>query len=148
MIDLLDLIERMRAALDSAPSYTEEALAAEVGASPAAPVFQEALRALDDRMEILVDPASRTVRGRRRFTAQVVEALGDGNPATLADLRKALDVEGAALADVLGWLRREGRVDVADADDGRTVRLKRGHSGPRPLQGADGSAQDAGGAGA
>jgi hypothetical protein len=133
MAEILHLLESLRAALDSAPCFTEDELAARAGVDKASGAFQAALRLLDDRLEILVDPAVRTIRGRRRLTAAVVEALADGAPTTQCALRETLDVGTAALADVVGWLQREGRVEVLVVEGVEKVRLKRGHSGPKAL---------------
>ena len=132
MTQVLALIERLREALQEAPSYTEEALAAKVRTPAASLEFRQALRVLDDRMEILVDAATRTVRGRRRLTAHVLESL-TGGPRTQAELRAATGAWTAAIADVVGWLVKEGRVDIsADAGGVERVRLKRGQSGAQP----------------
>jgi hypothetical protein len=130
MSDLLSVIEALRAALDAAPSWTEADLARRVGADPADADFRAALRRLDDRLEILVDPSTRTLRGRRRLTADVVDALANRGPMATSDLKAALIVETAPLAEVLGWLQREGRVECVVVGTDERYRMRRGISGP------------------
>jgi Mn-dependent DtxR family transcriptional regulator len=129
MREYLDLLEALRTALDARTSYTEEELARRLGVSPQAPKFQAALRHLDDRLEILVEAEGRRLRGRRRLTADLLEALAGGDPLTQAELRAALRVETPAVAEVVGWLLREGRVEIVDAGGVERVKLKRGASG-------------------
>lgn len=129
MREYLDLLEALRTALDARTSYTEEELARRLGVQPQSAKFQAALRHLDDRLEILVEAEGRRLRGRRRLTADLLEALAGGDPLTQAELRAALRVETPAVAEVVGWLLREGRVEIVDAGGVERVKLKRGASG-------------------
>jgi hypothetical protein len=133
MHESLRLLEALRAVLDVEPVLDAADLAARVGVSADSAVFQAALRRLDDRLEILVDPLTHAVRGRRKLTADVVDALADAGPSTQASLRARLKVETAPLAEVLGWLQREKRVEFVVVDGVEKARLRRGSSGPHAV---------------
>ncbi len=133
MHEQLALLETLRAVLAAESALDPETLARRAGTTAGSLGFQAALRHLDDHMEILVDPLTRTIRGRARLTADVADALAAIGPASQAALRARLKIDVAPLADVLGWLQREGRLEFQTVDGEERVRLKRGISGPQPL---------------
>ncbi len=133
MHEALALLETLRSVLAAEASLDAETLAIRAGTTASAPGFQTALRHLDDHLEILVDPLTRMIRGRARLTTDVVDALAAIGPATQSALRAHLKIDVAPLAEVLGWLQREGRLEFLTIDGVESARLKRGSSGPQPV---------------
>jgi hypothetical protein len=124
--DLLPNVERLRRLLEDDPSQKADALSTAAGFKADDPAFWAALRFLDSRHEIVLDAVSTSVHLRRALNGSIVQTLESRGPMSQADLRGALALPVAVVAEAVGWLEREGRVEIERGPDGDRLHASRG----------------------
>ncbi len=122
--EFITLLDKLRRALDASVSLTPADLAAASGLDEGSPDFNQAVRFLHTRDEVLVDAAARTLHSRRSVSVAILAQL-ELSARSLPDLTKAVGLSTAVTAEAVGWLEREGRLEVVAGKDGDVVRVRR-----------------------
>ncbi|MAG58074.1 MAG: hypothetical protein CMJ83_17445 [Planctomycetes bacterium] len=113
--NLLNLVERVRTALEESGTLDHQDLEGLLESGESRPQLDQALRFLHGRDAILIDAVDQSVHLRAHVSRAVLLTLAHG-PLPLHQLAERSPVSVALCCDVLGWLEREGRVQIG-ADD-------------------------------
>lgn len=113
---LIKLAERLRETLEREGTLSDARLKELLLKDEDEPLLDQALWFLAGRDEIMVDVATRAVHLRTYVSRKIMQILYREQSILIAEIAQKSGFGMATCCDVLGWLEREGRIDV-DPDD-------------------------------